>query len=306
MTTAGRILIVDDDPDFVEAYRELLGRDGYVVESVATETAALARFAEPDWGVIILDQKLRGPGGPDGGLDLAAAAVRKAPEAKVIIATGYAEASSIKRAFTLGVYDYLEKNALFEHFLRVKVRNAMEVWRERHLAALGVEQREAEIAQTWKHAQTEGDPNKKGELLERLMLLVFRSIPGFEHAQVNRQNALEEIDVVVQNNSTDPLWQKEGSYLLIECKHWSKPVGVPELKLFRQKIEDRYGRSALGFFIAPGGYAETTRIEALTRRPSDSLVVLLGRAELDQLVATRDRNGLLKQLHAKAVIAEGG
>ena len=35
MTTDGRILIVDDDPDFVEAYRDLLGRDGYVVESAA-------------------------------------------------------------------------------------------------------------------------------------------------------------------------------------------------------------------------------------------------------------------------------
>ncbi len=306
MSTAGRILIIDDDADFVDGYRDLLGRDGYVVESAATEAEANARIAERDWGVIILDQKLRGPGGPDSGLDLAAVAVRTAPEAKVIIATGYAEPSSIKRAFALGVYDYLQKDQLFEHFLRVKVRNAMEVWRERHLAALGVEQREAEIVQTWKDAQAETDSQKKGALLERLMLLVFRSIPGFEHAQVNRQNALEEIDVVVQNNSTDPLWQKEGSYLLIECKHWSKPVGVPELKLFRQKIEDRYRRSALGFFIAPGGYADTVKVEAWTRRSGDSLVVLLGKDELDQLVASRDRNALLKKFHADAVIAERG
>jgi CheY-like chemotaxis protein len=306
MSTAGRILIVDDDRDFVEAYRDLLGREGYVVDSVGTEAEAYARFSEPDWGVIILDQKLRGPGGPDSGLDLAAAAVRRAPEAKVIIATAYAEPASIKRAFALGVYDYLEKNSLFEHFLRVKVRNAMEVWRERHLAALGVEQREVEIAQTWKSAQTESDPNRKGELLERLMLLIFRAIPGFEHARVNRQNALEEIDVVVQNSSSNPFWQKEGAYLLVECKHWSKPVGVPELKLFRQKIEDRYGRSALGFFIAPGGYAETTKTEAWVRRSSGTLIVLLDRPELDQLVASRDRSGLLKMLHAKAVVAEGG
>ncbi len=303
MSAQGRILIVDDDPDFLEAYREFLSAEGYAVESARTDQDARNRFKEPGWGLIILDQKLRGPSGPDAGIDLAAVAARFAPEAKVIIATAYAEPSSIARAFELGVYDYLRKDEFFEHFLRAKVRNAMEVWRERSLAAQSVERREQEIVDTWKAAQTEADANKKGELLEALMLRVFRSIAGFEHARVNRENALEEIDVVVQNSSTDPFWQKEGSYVLVECKNWSKPVGVPELKLFRQKVEDRYGRAALGFFISMSGYADTAKVEEWTRRSNASLVVLLDKSDVDTLIAAKDRSAALKEFHARAVVA---
>jgi DNA-binding response OmpR family regulator len=303
MNAAGRILIVDDDPDFVASYKEFLSAQGYAVDVASSEQEARVRFEEPGWGLIIIDQKLRGPGGPDEGLDLAVVAMRRAPEAKVIIATAYAEPASIARAFDLGVYDYLQKDQFFEALLRAKVRNAMEVWRERALASLSTEKREQELARVWQAAKTEGNPQAKGELLETVMLLVFRTIPGFEHAQVHKRNDLEEIDVFVQNSSTDPFWQREGSYVLIECKNWSSSVGVPELKLFRQKIEDRFGRSALGFFIAMGGYAETTRIEEWTRRAGDSLVVLLTREDLDALVAIKDRSAKLKEFHARAVVA---
>ncbi|MFO0604053.1 MAG: response regulator [Polyangiales bacterium] len=303
MNSQGRILIVDDDRDFLAAYREFLTAEGYDVVEARTDSEARARFKEPGWGVIVLDQKLLGPGGPDTGLDLAALAGRLAPEAKVIVATAYAEPSAIARAFGLGVHDYLRKDELFEHFLRAKVRNVMEVWRERALAALDRDAREKEIAATWAAARAEPNAQKKGAALEQLMLLMFRSIAGFEHARVNRQSELEEIDVLVQNSSADPFWQKEGSYLLVECKNWSKPVGVPELKLFRQKIEDRYGRSALGFFIAVAGYADTAKVEEWTRRGGKSLVVLLDAADVDALVAARDRNAKLKEFHARAVVA---
>lgn len=179
----------------------------------------------------------------------------------------------------------------------------MEVWRERALALLGHADREKAIAQTWDNARGETNPQKKGQLLEELMQRIFRSIPGFGHAHVNRQNDLEEIDVLVRNESTDPFWSKEGAYLLVECKNWNKPVGVPELKLFRQKIEDRYGRAALGFFIALGGYTETVRVEAWSRRSGQSLVVLLDANDVAVLVADSDRNATLKRFHERATVA---
>jgi DNA-binding NtrC family response regulator len=163
MSAEGRILIVDDDPDFVASYREFLTAEGYAVDVAQSEKEARRRFEEPGWGVIVIDQKLRGPGGPDEGLDLAAVAMRKAPDAKVIIATAYAEPASIARAFDLGVYDYLQKDQFFEPFLRAKVRNAMEVWRERALTALSAEKREQEIAEAWKAARAEPDRQRKGE-----------------------------------------------------------------------------------------------------------------------------------------------
>lgn len=303
MSLLGRILIVDDDPIFQETYRDFLLAEGYEVVGVHTAEEARKGFRDPGIGLIILDQKLRGPGGPDEGVDLAAEAVRLAPGAKVIIATAYADRGMIQRAFSLGVYDYLRKDEYFEEFLRVKVRNAMEVWRERALALLDHAEREKAIAQTWADARSETNPQKKGQLLEDLMQRIFRSVPGFGHARVNRQNDLEEIDVLVRNESTDPFWSKEGAYLLVECKHWNKPVGVPELKLFRQKIEDRYGRAALGFFIALGGYAETVRVEAWSRRSGQSLVVLLDANDVAALVGDADRNATLKRFHERATVA---
>lgn len=88
-----------------------------------------------------------------------------------------------------------------------------------------------------------------------------------------------------------------------ECKNWKTPVGVPELKLFCQKIEDRYGRAALGFFIAPGGYAETVRQEEWSRRGRSSLAVLLDASDIGALIAATDRGEALKQFHARAVMA---
>lgn len=306
MSPQGRILIVDDDPQFVDAYRTLLRDDGYEVDAVGTEAEARRRFAEPGWSVILVDQKLRGPGGPNAGLDLAADAALKAPGAKVIIATAYAEPAAIERAFELGVYDYLQKDQFFVHFLRAKVRNAMETWRARARAAQTAAERQEKIVETWKRAREEKNAQTKGALLETLMELLFSSIQGFEYVRSNRQNELEEIDVLVQNNSTDPFWQKEGSYLLIECKNWSSKVGVNELSLFQQKVERRYDRSKLGFFVAMSGYAETTKIEEWTRRGGNSLVVLLQSEDLETLVQSHDRNATLKEFHARAVVAGKG
>ncbi|MDO9015767.1 MAG: response regulator [Deltaproteobacteria bacterium] len=306
MNTDGRVLIIDDERDIIDTYREILADDGYESEAAMTAPLALAALKATDWAVVLLDQRLRGSSDGNSGLDLLDQIRTRAPFAKVIVVTGFADPVSVQRAFDRGAWDYLQKDSLLTPLLRVKVRNAMELWRERMLGALSKDKREEEIASTWKQAQAEGNPQAKGKLLETLMLLIFRSVPGFERSEVNVQNDLEEIDVVVQNGSTDPVWQKEGTYLLAECKNRSTVVGVDALKLFRMKIEDRYGRASMGFFIAPGGYASTVNIEEWTRRSGKSLVVLLDRADIDVLVASTDRNATLKAFHHRAVIAGHG
>ena len=106
MSLLGRILIVDDDPIFQETYRDFLLAEGYEVVGVHTAEEARKGFRDPGIGLIILDQKLRGPGGPDEGADLAAEAARLAPGAKVIIATVRAAAWSFRSPsacwYTLG------------------------------------------------------------------------------------------------------------------------------------------------------------------------------------------------------------
>ena len=58
--TPPRILVVDDDPDFVEVIRLLLGSEGFSIESASNgeEAMALMRLQRPD--LVILDVMMRG------------------------------------------------------------------------------------------------------------------------------------------------------------------------------------------------------------------------------------------------------
>ena len=63
--------------------------------------------------------------------------------------------------------------------------------------------------------------------------------PGFARITTRRRNDVEEIDLVIRNESTDPFWAGEGSgYILVECKNWSSPVGALEYNHFRAKLAD--------------------------------------------------------------------
>jgi hypothetical protein len=61
-------------------------------------------------------------------------------------------------------------------------------------------------------------------LLEEVLDTLFRTMPGFVVFSRNRRNDIEEIDLVVRIESSDPFWRDEGQYLLVECKRWSEPV----------------------------------------------------------------------------------
>jgi len=301
MTNYGRILIVDDDPAFIETYKDLLTSEGYTVETATTYAEALHRLDEPGWSVVLVDQKLQGPGGADTGLDLIAESRSRAPSAKVLLATAYASKEAVERAFREGVYEYLEKTAVFEAMLRVKVRNAMEVVSERWLATLDLESTELAIRDTWAAVQAERDRNRKGVLLERLVALLLKSIPGFDRLDTRLRNSLEEIDVLVHNGSTDPLWQKESPYILVECKNWSKHIGAKELRDLWGKMEGRYNRCRLALLIAPGGVAPTVHTLQLRKSEKDMLVLLIGAGELDDLIRCKDRSEALKEMHRRAV-----
>jgi len=138
MSRYGRILIIDDDPAFIETCKDLLALEGYTVET-ATYAEALHRLDEPDWSVVLVDQKLQGAGVADTGLDLIAESRKRAPGAKVLLVAAYTSNESIERALREGAYEYLEKSTVFEAMLRVKVRNAMEVVSERWLATRDLE-----------------------------------------------------------------------------------------------------------------------------------------------------------------------
>jgi hypothetical protein len=118
----------------------------------------------------------------------------------------------------------------------------------------------------------EKDSNIKGRLLEELMKKFFCIVDGFEVVE-RLKTETEEIDLVILNKSSIPLWQKESPLILVECKNWSKKCGKNELVIFKEKISNRKGRAKIGFFVSWNGFAETFKKEDLRSSHGDILII---------------------------------
>lgn len=304
MSEPGHVLIVDDDPDFVAIYREMLGERGLRVTAVhSADDASQALEREgANFDVILLDQKLHGRGGPDSGLELISNARTRAPFAKIIVVTGYATSEAVEHAFQLGVYDYLVKNGAFDALLKAKLRNAIEVARARRIAALTSETLTATLRTTWQAAKTEQNRNRKGLLLEETVTLLFRATPGFERVLTRLDNGVEEIDITVENGSGEAPWKDDGSsYLLGECKNWSGKCGSPEFRGFFAKLINKFKRVRTGFFFATGGFTNEFHDARNEHKAGDVLVIPVGPEDLEAWIGADDPLETLRGLHRRAV-----
>jgi CheY-like chemotaxis protein len=302
MINPEKILAVDDEPSTLAVYRDMLAEDGLELRTVTTMSRAVDALDEGDWAVVLLDQRLHGAAGSDEGLALIEEVQRRSPGAKIIIVTGYASPEAIERAFAAGIYDYVEKTESVHTLLRAKVRNAIELAREQWLTSMNSDEAAERLAQLWADARKETTAARKGRLLEDLVELLLKQIPGFVIA-VRRRSDDEEFDLVVRNESSDPLWSKDSQYFLVECKNWSSKVGPDDLDRFVAKLERRHGRAKLGFFIAPNGFTAGFSSTLATRRREHLLVVPIDDRALSDLVTGPDREGLLKDLHQRAIEA---
>lgn len=309
MRAFARILLVDDDESFNAMLTERLRERGYDVTSVDNTTSALAQLdSHADaFDVAILDLKLDGKDGGDVGIDVLGKVLDRAPSLKPIIITAYADSDSVERAFQRGAYDYVEKTdfAVFEALLLAKIRNAVEPLREARIAALVNGEREAQLGALWLQVQAAKNPQKKGALLEELLLILWRSVAGFEKTSRNQQNQDEEIDLVVMNQSSDEFWRKESSFFLVECKNWTTKVDPKEIDRLSQKVERKGGRCRLGFFVAPAGFTAGVQTTLLANRKEPYVIVPLAKEALGRLVeagSSAARNEVLKELVQQAIV----
>jgi DNA-binding response OmpR family regulator len=123
MTTAARVLVVDDERFFREAIRELLEGEGLVVVAVASAAEALEVATDPDLGVVVLDIQL-----PDqSGLEVLRTLRERRPELRVVMLSAHTDQEYVLEALRLGACDYLAK-PLHEEELRLSVRRALEAY----------------------------------------------------------------------------------------------------------------------------------------------------------------------------------
>ena len=127
---ADKILVVDDDPQILEAVSLALEAAGYDViqrRSVKEGVAVLDSETGEDLALLVSDLQI----GLASGLDLCAHASRVRPHVPAIVITGHASVKTAVEAMRQGVWDYLIKPVSFDE-LELQAKRAIEHSRLTH------------------------------------------------------------------------------------------------------------------------------------------------------------------------------
>lgn len=147
-----RLLVVDDDPSIIEALRFSLG-EAYEIDGVDSGEAALEAVRDRIYPVVILDIRMKGISGTE----TLKALKELSRHQQVIVFTGYLSAESAMRAVNFGAFRYLTKpfrleefretvELAFAQFERELKTDAAELSSPDQLVALGLREKEAEVA----------------------------------------------------------------------------------------------------------------------------------------------------------------
>lgn len=99
------ILVIDDDADFLDMISDMLGEEGYQVETAQTGAEALRKIQEEYYDLLLIDIKL-----PDiDGTQLLKRIEDTEPEIRRVVITGYPSIESAQQALNLKAHAYLIK-----------------------------------------------------------------------------------------------------------------------------------------------------------------------------------------------------
>jgi DNA-binding NtrC family response regulator len=107
---AEKVLLVDDEQDFLEVMQERLEGRGMEVTTSDSADAALKRLGEDMYDAVILDLKMPGMDG----LEALKQIKEKRPEIQVILLTGHGNVEKAVEAIKHGAMDFVEKPADLE------------------------------------------------------------------------------------------------------------------------------------------------------------------------------------------------
>ena len=116
---AERILLVDDEKDFLDTLAERMRGQGMDVTTATSATQALAEADKDVFDAIILDLQMPGMDG----IEALREFKKKNPDLQIILLTGHATVEKGVKAMKLGAADLLEKPADLETLVK-KIKEA--------------------------------------------------------------------------------------------------------------------------------------------------------------------------------------
>src|SRR5579871_3363271 len=121
VSTAAKILIVDDEPGVLLTSRAILQQEGYDVEAAANGAEAVEAIRQRHYDLVLTDLKMPGIDG----LGVLAEVRKRSPLTVTVMMTGYGSVGSALDAVQLGAYEYLLKPIEVED-LKQAVRRSLE------------------------------------------------------------------------------------------------------------------------------------------------------------------------------------
>src|SRR5512147_1053859 len=119
------VLIVDDERNIQLTLSRALSMEGYAVEIASGGREALEKIAALPVEAVVMDVRM-----PDlDGLSVLEKARETRPDLPVVIMSGHGSLETVRSAFKLGAFDYLEKPITEKEKLLVAVRNALALQR---------------------------------------------------------------------------------------------------------------------------------------------------------------------------------
>src|SRR5262249_4045186 len=114
------ILVIDDEPNILTTVRRSLELEGYQVVVAGGGAAGLAKLAEHEIDLVLLDVMMPG----ETGLEVLPKLRAAKPETVVVMVSGNAAIETAVHATKAGAYDFIEK-PLYGDKLLITVQNAL-------------------------------------------------------------------------------------------------------------------------------------------------------------------------------------
>ena len=108
MAGTQRILIVDDEPAILFAYRKLFERENMVVDTSGSLNDALSLISMRPYSAVVADVRLAGTSNADG-LQVLLSIQEKQAGVRVVLVTGNCDEKTRLKALELGASHYFEK-----------------------------------------------------------------------------------------------------------------------------------------------------------------------------------------------------
>ncbi|MGA9351584.1 MAG: HD domain-containing phosphohydrolase [Anaerolineae bacterium] len=195
MKSQSKVLVVDDDQFALRSMARALGGESYEVVTAASGSEAIDLLKQDSFDLVLTDLKMPGVDG----MEVLRQAREIAPQAVVLILTGYASLESAIEALREGAYDYLLKPCSV-HELKLKIARGLERVRlaeERQRAEealrkahdeleIRVKERTAELAKANEELRVEIAERKRAEEeLRQSHVKLRRTLEGTVNALVS-------------------------------------------------------------------------------------------------------------------------